>query len=173
MSETLFGEVDYDYNLDNQKEYPVINEDDIAKRKKEVIKYLEGWTLRKEKEDDITSRQYFNHEASKLNYDVIRIEYEDGDSILVPKYNPDSDLDGNSGYRMVKEKGRDNRILLSETTYTVRENGKVERMVFNNFWNSRRGKRHQKYLNYLKRRKEKKRVYEQERYKRQQQGLVV
>ena len=170
MSELLFGEVNYN-ELDEAKSYPrVINEELVELKKKEVMKYLEGWTLHTDEE---TGEYYFKHEASKLKYEVVRMHYDDNESQLVPRYNPDSDLAGNAGYRIVKDKGRERRVLLSETTYTVRENGEVERMGFSDFWNSRRGKRYQKYLNYMKRRKEKKRVYEQERQKRAAQGVVV
>jgi hypothetical protein len=174
MSETLFEEVDYDYDLDNQKEYPkTINEEDIHSRKTEILKYLDGWRIEEEVLDGGDTREYFKHDASKLKFDMIRIEFANGDSILVPRYNEESDTYGNSGYKVMKEKGVEKRVLLSETTYTIRDNGKVERMGFNDFWNSRRGKRHQKYLNYMKMRNEKKRVYQQEQYKRQRQKVNI
>ena len=174
MSESLFG-----YKEDNLKSYPVYNYDEnMEKRKKEIKKYLEQWNLNYEslnegEEEEELRRYYYTHPYSKVKFETIRIEFSDGEEILVPKYNEEADKEGNSGYKVKKERGYEERMILSEMTYTVREDGSVERMAFNDFWKTRRGKRHEKYLNYLKKRKEKKRVYDQERYKRIRQGLVV
>ena len=75
--------------------------------------------------------------------------FEDGEEILVPRYNIDADEVGNSGYKVIKGNKGENRLYLSETTYTIRDN-KVVRMNFNDFWSSRRGKRYEKYCIYLK-----------------------
>lgn len=173
MSESLF-----DYKEDNLKSYPVYNYDgNMDKKKKEVYKHLNRWELQVEVlnkgEEEELRRYYYIHPYSKVEFETIRMVFQDGEGILVPKYNEEADKEGNSGYKVKKERGYEERMLLSETTYTVREDGTVERMLFNDFWKTRRGKRHQKYLNYLKKRKEKKRVYDQERFKRIRQGLVV
>ena len=173
MSESLF-----DYKEDNLKSYPVYNYDgNMNKKKKEVFKYLNQWELKtevlNEGEEEEFRRYYYTHPYSKVEFETIRMIFQDGEEILVPKYNEEADKEGNSGYKVKKERGYEERMLLSEMTYTVREDGSVERMLFDDFWNTRRGKRYQKYLNYLKKRKEKKRVYDQEKYKRIRQGLVV
>ena len=173
MSESLF-----DYKEDNLKSYPVYNSDEnMDERKQEINKYLEQWKLNydifNEGEEEELRRYYYTHPYSKVRFDTIRIEFRNGEEILVPKYNEEADKEGNSGYKVMKERGYEERVILSEMTYTVREDGSVERMVFEDFWKTRRGKRHEKYLNYLKKRKEKKRVYDQERYKMRKQGTVV
>ena len=166
MSESLF-----DYEEDSLKSYPTYKYDEnMKKRKKEVKKHLDHWKLNydvfnKGCEDEIVN-YYYTHPYSKLRFDTIRIEFGDGEEILVPKYDPEADKLENSSYKVIKGDNGDTKVYLSETTYTVRDN-EVVRMNFNNYWDTRRGKRYEKYCLYLKKRKEKKRVYDQERLKKQ------
>jgi len=163
MSEGLYFYEDGEY----YKTY-LSNDEEVEKRKEEVKKYLEDWKLCEENLSNEIVKYYYRHPYSKLLFDVIKIKFKDGEEIMVPKYNSESDNDKNSGYKVIKDRGKEKRIYLSEMTYTVKSNGEVVRMSFDDFWETRKGKRYQKYLKYLAKRKEKKRVYDQERYKRSQ-----
>lgn len=167
MSEGLYFYEDSEYYKTH-----VLNYEGVEKRKEEVRKYLEDWKLCEEnlsnEEENEVVKYYYRHPYSKLLFDVIKIKFEDGEEIMVPKYNSESDDDKNSGYKVIKDRGKEKRIYLSEMTYTVKSDGKVVRMSFDDFWETRKGKRYQKYLKYFAKRKEKKRVYDQERYKRSQ-----
>ena len=164
MSESLFGgNNNYNYEDDNLKEYPKENSN-TKLLPNEVDKYLDGWKL---EEDSVGI--YYKHPCSTEKFGAIRIIFEDGTSEYVPKYNVN--LESNSSYKVIKGDNGDTKLYLSETTYTVRDN-KVLRMNFNNYWDSRRGKRYEKYCLYLKKRKEKKRVYEQERLKKQRSQKI-
>jgi len=171
MSESLF-----EYDKDSLQSQPVYNNIEMEKRKKEVRKHLDKWKLNyeifNEGEENESIRYYYTHPFSKLEYETIRMVFNDGEEILVPRYNIDADKLGNSGYKVIKGSKGDNKLYLSETTYTIRDN-KVERMNFNDYWSSRRGKRYEKYCIYLKKRNEKKRVYEQERLKKERSKNVV
>ena len=46
-------------------------------------------------------------------------------------------------------------------------------MNFNDYWSTRKGKRYEKYCIHLKKRREKKRVYEQERLKKQRSKNIL
>tara|TARA_B110000008_G_scaffold89679_1_gene91824 strand:- start:453 stop:971 length:519 start_codon:yes stop_codon:yes gene_type:complete len=171
MSESLF-----DYEEDTAKSYPTYKYDENMKeRKNEVRKHLDQWQLNSEilnegdGENEIL-RYYYTHPYSKLRFDTIRIEFQDGEEILVPKYDPEADRIENSSYKVIKGDNGDTKLYLSETTYTVRDN-EIVRMKFGNYWNTRRGKRYEKYCLYLKKRKEKKRVYDQERLKNQRSNI--
>lgn len=168
----------FDYDEDTVKSYPAYNYNgDTDKRKTEVRNHLDQWKLNYEilnegEEKDEIIRYYYTHPYCKLRFDTIRIVFNDGEEILVPRYNIEADKVGNSGYKVIKGTKGDNKLYLSETTYTIRDN-KVERMNFNDYWSSRKGKRYEKYCVYLKKRKEKKRVYEQERLKKEKLKKVV
>ena len=102
MSESL-----YDYDKDSLQSYPVYNYDgDMDKRIKEVRNHLDQWKLNyeilNEGEECEIIRYYYTHPYSKLKYDTIRIRFQDGEEILVPKYNIEADELGNSGYKVIK-----------------------------------------------------------------------
>lgn len=171
MSESLF-----EYDKDSLQPQIFYDNIEMEKRKKEVRKHLDKWKLNyeifNEGKEHEEIKYYYTHPYSKLKFDTIRMVFEDGEEILVPRYNIDADEVGNSGYKVIKGNKGENRLYLSETTYTIRDN-KVVRMNFNDFWSSRRGKRYEKYCIYLKKRKEKARVYEQERLKKERSKNLV
>jgi len=164
----------YDYDKDSLESYPVYDSD-MVKRKEEIRRHLDQWKLNyeilNEGGKDETIRYYYTHQFSKLKYDTIRIVFRDGEEILVPRYNIEADELGNSGYKVIKGSKVDNKLYLSETTYTIRDN-KVVRMKFNDYWSTRKGKRHEKYSIYLRKRQEKKRAYEQERLKKERSNKM-
>ncbi len=131
----------------------------VKEKQNEVLKELEDWKLI---EDEFTGYKYYIHPFSNLKFGVLRMHFRNKSYIEVPKYNHDCDDPGNSGYKIVKENGRDIKVYLSELTYIINSNGFVVKNSMEDFFQTRRGKRFHKYQEYRWKRFEKKRVYSQE-----------
>ena len=132
---------------------------EIEKKKRRVEKNLQEWELI---EDKVTNYKYYKHAYSKTKFGVLRMHFKDGTYIDVPRYEMECDEPGNSGFKVVKENGRDKKIYLSELTYKIGEDGRVVQHSMNDFYKTRKGKRYLKYQQYRRKRYEKKRAYQQE-----------
>jgi hypothetical protein len=128
-------------------------------KKSKVAHELEDWKLI---EDQFTGYKYYTHPFSNLKFGVLRMHFRDKTFIEVPKYNADCDDPGNSGYKIVKENGKERKVYLSELTYIINSDGIVAKNKMEDFFQTRRGKRFHKYQEYRRKRHEKKRVYAQE-----------
>ena len=119
----------------------------------------DGWTL----EENEKGERYFTHPYSELKYPIIYKKFGKNEYLEVPGYREDSDLRGNS---INKEPNRANPLpwYFSELTYRSNMNSdgsfNVEQNSYSDFWKSRRGKRRMKYHYYIKKRDEKKKLYE-------------
>lgn len=132
---------------------------DMERKRKKVMKNLQEWELVK---DEVTGYKYYKHPYSKTKFGVIRMYFKDGSSLEVPRYERECDEPGNSGFKVVKENGRDKKIYLSELTYVYAADGRVVQNNMDDFYKSRKGKRYLKYQQYRRKRYEKKRAYLQE-----------
>jgi|UniRef100_A0A6C0IQD3 hypothetical protein len=136
------------------------NADPYSEAKKARVKAdLQDWVLH---DEDGSNYKYYKHPFSKIKFGVIRMHFRDKSHIDVPRYEPESDDAGNSGYKMIKENGREKKVYLSELTYRYNEVGVVVKNSMEDFFQTRKGKRFLKYQAYMKKRYEKKRAYAQE-----------
>jgi len=131
----------------------------VEKKRQKVLKELEDWELF---EDPVTGYTYYKHPFSKIKFGVLRMHFRDESYIDVPRYEIECDDAGNSGYKMIKENGRERKVILSELTYKINDNGIIVKHSMDDFFQTIRGKRYLKYQDYRRKRFEKKRVYAQE-----------
>lgn len=138
---------------------PMNFDGDMERKRKKALKNLQEWELM---EDKVTGYKYYKHSYSKTKFGVIRMYFKDGTYLEVPRYEKECDEPGNSGFKVVKENGRDKKIYLSELTYVYAGDGRVVQNNMEDFYKSRKGKRYLKYQQYRRKRYEKKRAYLQE-----------
>jgi hypothetical protein len=112
--------------------------------------------------------EYFTHPYSELKFPVSYKQFGDGNFIPVPQYLRETDVPGNS---ISREPNKSNPMAwyFSELTYNPKMNVNMsytnEQFKFQEFWDTRRGKRREKYHYYMEKRLQKRRLYDQMRAK--------
>ena len=155
------------YYEDNEKtpRLPILTSGETNNTMKSMKKFTsklyedDGWTLEENEKGD----RYFTHPYSDLKYSLIYKKFGENEYLEVPEYREDSDVRGNS---INKEPNKANPLpwYFSELTYRSKMNFdgsfNVDQSSFSDFWRSRRGKRRINYHYYMKKREEKKQLYE-------------
>jgi len=112
--------------------------------------------------------EYFTHPYSELRFPVSHKQFRNENFVPVPQYLRETDVPGNS---ISREPNKSNPMswYFSELTYNPKMNTNMsyttEQFRFQEFWDTRRGKRREKYHNYIEKRVQKKKLYEQMRAK--------
>ncbi|RZD41633.1 MAG: hypothetical protein CXT73_04620 [Methanobacteriota archaeon] len=133
---------------------------EAEKKRQKVLIELEDWELF---EEPVTGYKFYKHPFSKIKFGLLRMHFRDKSYIDVPRYELECDDADNSGYKIIKENGREKKVFLSELTYIINSQGIVVKHTMDDFFQTRNGKRYIKYQDYKKKRFEKKRVYAQEK----------
>ena len=155
------------YYEDNEKTpvLPVLSCGENKSTMKSIKKFTsklyddDGWTL----EENDKGERYFTHPYSELKYPILYKKFGKNEYLEVPGYREDSDIRGNS---INKEPNKANPLpwYFSELTYSpkINSNGSfnIEQSSYSDFWRSRRGKRRINYHYYMKKREEKRQLYE-------------